>query len=128
MEPKAFLEDINFKDFLNQIHTELTLKKCLDDTCFDSWYTENASFFHSLTCKNIEFASKIGDRLKINWSKNIPSNIQEVLKKHNKNPKNWEDYPEGQLSALAILLSGWTINQLSSKARDNPNGTEGTLG
>jgi hypothetical protein len=124
MEPKDYLNEKGFRELLNNIHHELTRKQPLENTCFDAWYFNNEAFFVALRCLSKELACKFQNDLKYDWTKEISPEINDILDRHKLSPKNWGDYPEGQLSAIAIILSGWVTNQLAIKARDRPNGRE----
>ena len=91
------------------------------DVLFDAWYTNREHVLRKLAEMGREIARVIREDCNIKWQKDIAEEkISEALEKKDTLPENWEDGPDGTLSGVAILVTGWVANQAAAKSRDNP--------
>ena len=115
-----YLRDIGLLDYIDQVHTSITEKHPMEEIEFDAWYTNRDVVFHKMCELSHLLAKRIRQDYSLNWKKQVPNEILQVLENNKVAPNNWEDSPDGTLTGMTILCAGWIASQCAAKTRDNP--------
>ena len=121
LNPETRLKEVGLREIVQNIHEAITEKFPAAGIPFDTWYTKREEFWKNMDWLSRSTAQKLRQMFGISWQKDLPEPLFKVLDAKGTAPKNWEDGPDGALTALAIIVSAWVANQAAQKSRGNPN-------
>jgi len=117
----GILRQIALRESVQKIHSAITEQFPTDGMTFDAWYTRRDEVWKNMDRLSQLTADKLRRVLGIQWRKDLPGSLLEVLKTKGTAPENWEDGPDGTLAGLAIITCAWIAHQSAQKTRDNPD-------